>query len=556
MSVARTRGFELVVGDRGWAVPWIALAWGVLAAPLVLLRLAGLGDLPLAPAEAAVALEAQALHLGTHIDYRSAPLVPNLLSTWFSLFTPGDGQARAPVALAGILVCLTPWLYRPWLGSGGALLASGLLAFSPLGVLASRTVEGTALAVLAVSIGVAAALRACHEQDGRWLLAVGGALGVGLGAGPEFVGAAAAAVLAGALVPPLSAGLPWALARAWVVRAAVVGAALALLLDTRFLTRPPGLQAGLVEPLTDWLRGLSLARRDGLPLALGLAHEPLLLALALVGAVGAVRGRFGRFLLAWVVLSVLLGLLGSGSPLSALATATLPLALLASAALRRLQWLARLRSPGVAVTVVCLLAPLGWAVLESNRFVYNDTFSNAPLALASGVLIVVRLIARTWLRVPDIGAAFGAALVLVVALGQLSFLTRVNFAGHERAAPIFGTATARPELRLVERQAHDWWRQDPDAPVEVDASLRPTVEWALRDGPPVRWIQGPPENGRRALLGRELAGARGEGRWVRVVVAERYQAGTQELTPRTLWRWLAQRKSLFRNETDAILYQR
>src|SRR5207248_1062832 len=190
--------------DRGVALPVWPTVWVAILVAALWLRLGAIDAVPLAPDEAARALEARDIWRGTAGPYSTTPLLPNLLSVWFALFTAADGPARVPSALAGWALCLTPLLFRPRLGTGPAL-------------------AGTAL-----------------------------------------------------------------------------------LLDTLLLTRPSGLQAGLVDPFTGWLATIRFSAAALFSGALLGVHEVLLLALAAVGAAAALRDAFGRFLAAWALASLAL----------------------------------------------------------------------------------------------------------------------------------------------------------------------------------------------------------------------------------------------------------
>ena len=131
------------------------------------LRVGALDSVPLAPDEAARALEALAIWRGSAADYSAGPLLPNLLSLWFAMFTAADGPARAPSALAGWAICLTPLLLRGRLGAVPTLASCALLALSPVEVLASRTVHPAAIAILAEAALVGCWLLALEKRDGR-----------------------------------------------------------------------------------------------------------------------------------------------------------------------------------------------------------------------------------------------------------------------------------------------------------------------------------------------------------------------------------------------------
>ena len=92
-----------------------------------------------------------------------------------ALLMPGLGAddviGRLVPALAGMGLVLLPWLMRRWLGGIGALVAGLLLAVSPTLGVASRTADGTMLALLAGGLLLVAWLRYHEEGDRRWLAA-------------------------------------------------------------------------------------------------------------------------------------------------------------------------------------------------------------------------------------------------------------------------------------------------------------------------------------------------------------------------------------------------
>jgi uncharacterized protein (TIGR03663 family) len=62
--------------------------------------------------------------------YHGPSLYMLTLVSYF-LFGDGDAQARLPMAVAGVLMVASCWMFRPLLGRRGALIAAVLLAFSP-----------------------------------------------------------------------------------------------------------------------------------------------------------------------------------------------------------------------------------------------------------------------------------------------------------------------------------------------------------------------------------------------------------------------------------------
>jgi 4-amino-4-deoxy-L-arabinose transferase-like glycosyltransferase len=539
--------------EWGLALPLWPTAWAAILVAALWLRLGAIDAVPLAPDEAARALEARDIWRGTAGPYSAAPLLPNLLAIWFALFSAADGPARVPSALAGWALCLTPLLFRSRLGSGAALASTALLAFSPLGLLAARSAHPAALALLAGALAAGALLKGFERGDGRWLIASGVAVAAGLGATPVFVSQVVAVVIAWSLYPPLAERHRLDLRR-WAPRAIIAGLVAALLLDTLLLTRPSGLQAGLIDPFTGWLSAIRLSAATFFSGALLGLHEVLLLALALLGLPVALRETLGRFLAAWALAGVALAVLSSPPDLAALAAPTVPLALLGGLGVVRLAGLRPRWRPAVWLTSLALLVPPAFLSLAIGSSVNRGAPMGAgPFAIAAGGLVAIVLLAGSWLELADVRAALlGAACVALMAL-SLTFLTRLNYAGYERGEPALLGQSSRPTLRQVEQRAYDWWRQDPTAPIRVEASLRPLLAWALRDGPPVEWISTAPPTADRAILGAETSASRPAASWIRLVVADRYAAPTEPISPQALWRWLVLRQSLVRPEPYAIL---
>ena len=76
-------------------VPAWLVVWGGLLVVAIGLRLGGLDAAPLAPDEAARALEARRIWRGSAEGYSSSPLLVNLLVLWGALFTFADGPVVA-----------------------------------------------------------------------------------------------------------------------------------------------------------------------------------------------------------------------------------------------------------------------------------------------------------------------------------------------------------------------------------------------------------------------------------------------------------------------------
>src|SRR5262249_4749357 len=133
-----------------------AFLYIVIAAAALWLRLAQLGAHPLNDVEAREAL-AVLRQLRGAADASLEPRSPTyFFFTYFGflLFGASEATARLWPALAGVGLALAPALYRDQLGRGVALGASVLLALSSTLLAASRSADGTMLAVLALALAV------------------------------------------------------------------------------------------------------------------------------------------------------------------------------------------------------------------------------------------------------------------------------------------------------------------------------------------------------------------------------------------------------------------
>ena len=547
------RELEESAEPGGLVLPVVPLLWTLVLILAFLPRFVAIEALPLAPDEAARALEALGVLRGTAADATTGPVPVHLMAVWFGLFTPADGPARQPSALLGWLLCLTPLLFRTRLGAGTALAAAALLAVSPIAVLASRTAGPAALVALASAGLVGTLVLAQARNDGRWLMLAALPLAAGLGSGPAFIGQLLAIGLAASLSPPFAGDASLTSSR-WGGRALLAFLASAVLLDTLFLTRPSGLQAGLIDPFADWPGSVGLNGATVLGVGLLLSHELGLGLLALAGLRTILSDPIGRFLAVWAAASAVLALLTRSPDLAMAAGPLLPLALLSGRVLTRLAGALAAVQPRILVASGALLVPLVFLLMAYNgQFNRGGPASPAPLLIAAGGVVAIALLVSTWLELSEIAQAGTLALGAGFLALHLTLLTGLNYDGFQRGGPYLLNGSSAPILRQVEARAADWWRQAPTEPIQVDSQLRPLLAWSLRGGPPVEWSSVAPARADRAILGPSTMAARPAGDWLRLVVGERYLAPAQRPGWLALWRWLARRESFFRSEPDAIL---
>jgi uncharacterized protein (TIGR03663 family) len=104
-----------------------------------------------------------------HDPLSHGPLQFHLVALSYFLFGDTDATARAPAAVFGILAVGMMWLFRRWLGRIGALVAMGMMLFSPYMLYYSRYVRNEALVVPLALAMVWAVFRYIESRQARWL---------------------------------------------------------------------------------------------------------------------------------------------------------------------------------------------------------------------------------------------------------------------------------------------------------------------------------------------------------------------------------------------------
>ena len=305
------------------AISYEWIAYGLLFALGLWLRVAELDSVPLSADEATQALAAwRALNpalAGTTIVPES-PLLFMLHGLSFSTLGASAFSARIFTALAGALLVILPLLFRDVLGRGRAFLFSFVLAFSPVLLIASRADSPAVWALLSAGLGLWALWRWWqHAATGSALLATACFAATVLLTDPA--GYVLALVLAGAgalalawqrvdepdndVVPGVMArlrGWPWPFSL-------LVGVLTVFVVATGFMLYLPGLSA-VSELLGQGVAGI-VTPQPGSPPLFGLLaalfYEPVLWVFAVVAVwLLARRGSLGlldRFFASWMVLA-------------------------------------------------------------------------------------------------------------------------------------------------------------------------------------------------------------------------------------------------------------
>lgn len=469
----------------------------------LLLRVVGLGAMPLSPDESAAAWSAW---LAAHtVSVAGAPAPVSALyygvqSLIFWLFGGGDVQARLLPALAGVATVLLPWFWRPWLGRGAALVLAALFAIDPWLTAWSRNAGTPGLSLFLALLTLTALwhwMNGAAHTARRWERTGAVAVAFLITSGPWAWGMAPV-LLVFVLIYVLPAQPP-ALQR---TTAFWFGGALALAI-TGFALRPEAPSA-VGASLTAWIGeivGAAHTNPLGWPWQRLLLDQPLLAVLGPIGLLWLwlVAGRSGQqarqlalFVTAWLVWGALLLLL-PGRPAAALTMIGLPLAIAAAVLIGRVAaaqpWLEytglELFTLLVVQGVLVVTATI-WLAASVDNVVFNNQLwvtSAVILALMLAVWVVFGFWAG-WRATGQIALLFYAVLFAALTLRSSWHL---NHNAELMEPDGFWPATTSPDVRLlvedVERLSA-LRRGDPtqaDMQVVHDVAPDPVLGWALRN---------------------------------------------------------------------------
>ena len=156
--------------DPNWEISLLALI--MLAA--VAMRFAGLSELSFSSDASAHAWGAHDLYARqgdgyTHNPTFHGPFLYHFTAFIFFLFGDTDVTALSSAAFFGLILVALPWLLRRELGRTGALLASAMLAISPLVVSYSRILRHDIYLAVWTLLLVIAVFRYLRQRTDRWL---------------------------------------------------------------------------------------------------------------------------------------------------------------------------------------------------------------------------------------------------------------------------------------------------------------------------------------------------------------------------------------------------
>ncbi len=316
------------------------VAYAVLIAVAVLLRLAELDSVPLSDVETRQALAAW--RVTSPIVAGEAIVANSPIQFWgqvgtFTLMGSTEFAARIFTALGGVLLTLTPLVFRSKIGLPRAFFFSLFLMCSPVVLIASRFGAGAVWSVTFAMLGLWMVWRYYEFQqprDARWATGFFGVMVFLSDPGGPVL--AVILLVAGGLTlfrtmlrAPEQLDMPgddvlqhaknrllttWP----WQQSLVIVGG-LVIIVSTGFLFYTPGLSM-VAELLGDSLSGITHTR-DGAPPFFGLYsavfYEPFLWVFAVIG-VWLLRRRqqmtiIERFLMMWVVTAVFISIVYLGT---------------------------------------------------------------------------------------------------------------------------------------------------------------------------------------------------------------------------------------------------
>jgi predicted membrane-bound mannosyltransferase len=490
-----------------------------------LLRVAGLGQAPLSDSEAIHALAALRVYqpeLGVFARSQYSPIAVSIGVFMFWLSGATQFAARFGPALLGTLMIPLPYGLRHHLGRSGALVASTLLAFSPLFLLFSRTVNGEMATVLGSFAFLVGAVNWSTPADRRplsawwfWpgLCALGAA--VMLASAPATYSFLLIAATSVVLLPLAreDIGTLWCSLKQLFSRDSRPGllvwilallSGLLVFAAAGFFNYEGFIEAGSLP--WQWIQGFKYRVPIGhqwqpalpvYPVIFSVAlYEPLLLLAGLMGAaVAIVRRRPVDLLLVWwFFASLALDLFRPGRADGEVLIALLPLILLAGLALGQL-WDSLRRSASWQREGIVVLAGLviaGYTYIQLMMFARTGG-SAWFLPIAAFVLFIALTIVVAMLN-DTYTALRSSATTAVICLGMFAVATaaRLNYTAAIPARQTVITTPATLGLFDLDETLRSLSSSRAGDPFLVDIVATrdsgPAVEWLLYRFPNVIWL--------------------------------------------------------------------
>jgi uncharacterized protein (TIGR03663 family) len=278
------------------------LAWALLLATALALRLVALGERPVHHDESQHGYFSWLLLQTGDYSYRPVlhgPVDFFSIAASFAIFGDNEYALRLPHALCGAALCLVPLLLHRELGRLGAFTTGVMLCLSPSMLYYSRFAREDIIVVLLTAIALVAVIRLAHAPRPRHAVVLMAALALSFAAKESTFITCFALVVAIAGIALVQRRGGTRLRDAWAIGSArALGRApwqyavatfllLITLLFSNGLTNPAGLVTGVADGLTYWL-GQHEVGRGGQPwtfyIVLLALYEGAVVVLAAAGA--------------------------------------------------------------------------------------------------------------------------------------------------------------------------------------------------------------------------------------------------------------------------------
>lgn len=457
------------------------------------LRFALLGAHPLNDFEANLALQALALSKGETVAISGEAGYLSLTTVNFFVFGAFEFMARFWPALIGSLAVLLPLLFRPWLGRKPALLLAALIAIDPVLIGASRTADGSTLALVGLIAGIGFFLMKKPVLSGVCLGAAlaGGAeiwIGALLLAGLFFIGKSS--------FTALIADRPINLTRREWITTAISTAITLVVISTIFFTHPAvvsAVGASLGEFFT------SLGEVDSaLLLGTGAAWlwmEIPLIALAIWELVEGLQKKdpMARWLGLWWGLALVLAIITPAHGFNHFYWMSIPILALAatrlSALIQRHQIENRLVFIAESVVVIALIvfSVMNLFELVNNVYLTSDETRNRIIGtLLPLILLILLTILLSWgWSLPDTRKGFITGMLVLFAFASFSNSWKAADLGSRpqfEVATTGGYVSGKEPLMATISDISRWnTGYNNRIDILLVALDLPSLEWALRD---------------------------------------------------------------------------
>lgn len=464
---------------------------GLVVLLAAILRLIGLGQLPMSPNEAQAALSVWQFWQNTPMTVTAvSPAYFSFSALLSQLVGFGDATMRLVPAFFGLGLVALPWLLRRRLGVIGAGVMSFMLAISPLQTILSRTAGGDTIALFALLLLLIAWWEYQETAVTHWLYGAAIALGLGLASSPLFYSGLLTLILVLVLNRFLAAHAPLSLDASTLRTTAVVAVGVLTAVSTLLLWYPAGLGSA-AQLVSTWLGQFGATTQRLTPYLILGRYEILIAVLGLpLLAWGVLFGdKLAGVATQWLLLLLLFVALQPITPANA-ALITLPayllLAIFASYAFhqptdRLTFWLAG------AVVFFFMFAFIHFARYSRIAVYTPEDMTSIWLGLVAVVFALSSIIFVATLDVPISAQGTLIGVLLFMLFYQWGIAWQLgHLSGNDPRERWVTTAVTDDDVRLLTNAVQEISRQTINSNFDLDIFSTvdtPVLRWYFRAYP-------------------------------------------------------------------------